>query len=230
MFSKRSTKLEYLDLGPEYYTVDEYTDCMDKLAKIGKVLGGNSASFKAINQLNFIPESILDVGCGGGAFTRLLAERYSRTTIVGIDTSLDAIRDAQDKYNSHSLKNLFFEHRNNPELKEPTNSFDVVIATLICHHLTDQQLVEFLKEACRISKRAVVINDLHRHPLAYYLFGLISPVLFNNRLIQHDGMLSIKRAFKRKDLEQYLVAAGITSDKWEISWNWAFRWIVTIKT
>jgi 2-polyprenyl-3-methyl-5-hydroxy-6-metoxy-1,4-benzoquinol methylase len=228
MFSKRSGELEYLDLGPGYYDSGEYEDCMRKLAKIGRYLGGNTASMKALDRLNFMPESVLDVGCGGGEFSRLLALKYHNAKVVGIDTSQDAVKFAKEHSRSRDYPNLSFEHRANPNLGELNLSYDIVIATLLCHHMQDSQIVEFLKDACSIAKRAVIINDLHRHPLAYLSFALIAPVFFNNRLILHDGKLSVKRAFIRKDWVKYLSQANL-QNQWEISWNWAFRWIVTIK-
>lgn len=225
MFSKRCDKKEILDLGQDYYTSFEYRDCLVKLASIGKLLGGDNASLKAFGSLGFQPESVLDVGCGGGAFAGILASKYPEAKIVGIDTSEDAISYAKEKKSS----NLFFASRKSERLEEPPASFDVVTATLVCHHMTDRQIIEFLRDALTVARRAVVINDLHRHPLAYCLFALAAPVCFNNRLVRHDGLLSIRRGFSREDWEHFLYSAKIPSSNWKINWAWAFRWIITIK-
>lgn len=228
MFEKRKNEKELLDLGSAFYSSDEYRDCMEKLERIGWWLGGNRASFRALANLNFSPSSILDVGCGGGHFTALLAKRYPKAQIVGIDTSEEAIEVARAK-TARSHSNLRFEHRQNPTLSGPEKRFDVVTATLLCHHLTDSELVEFIKAACLIAKHAVIFNDLHRHAAAYYFFKLIAPFCFNNRLVLHDGPLSILRAFKKNEWIQHLSDAGIMPGKSEIYWNFAFRWTVTIR-
>jgi len=229
MLSKRSHKRELLDLGPPHYTADEYRDCLYHLDKIGRFLGGNRATFKALNKLKHTPESILDVGCGGGLFTLSLAERYLEAKIVGIDISEEAIEIAGEnlkKATNVSADVQFLKIY----LHEIPEQFDVVTATLVTHHLSDQDLISFLRQACQTAKQAVILNDLHRHFLASLSFNLITPVLFPNRLIKHDGSLSIKRAFTRQDWWRYLAAAGINKKACKITWHWAFRWIVTIDT
>ena len=109
-------------------------------------------------------------------------------------------------------------------------SFDIVTSTLMCHHLNDDALIDFLKRSYLIAKKGVIINDLHRNFLARVAFGTVAPFLFRNRIVFHDGLLSIKRAFTKKDWIAYLKAAEIPAEKYSISWHWAFRWIVFIDT
>lgn len=222
MLSDRSYDPELLDLGPAHYTPDEYRDCLRQLDRIGRYLGGNRATFQTLDRLPNRPQSILDVGCGSGQFTRCLAERYSGARVEGIDISTEAIAIAQ----AASANVRFYTSY----LQDVPNQYDVVTATLVTHHLGDQELIAFLRQACEKAKQAVVINDLHRHVLALCSFKLISPLLFPNRLIQHDGALSIRRAFTRADWWRYLDAAGIKRGACRVSWHWAFRWMVTIDT
>jgi len=249
---KRSYKPELMDLGPSHYTQDEYFDCINKLGTIGKLLGGNRATRKALRQVaqdRSIPletslhdpqgdentqiTSVLDVGCGNGSNTLEIARLYPNARVVGIDIAHDAIIGAEkfkklyEQKNNLKLHNLFFEHRTQPELNEQAKSFDIVTVTLLCHHLNDQELINFLQAACSIARRAVIINDLQRSSLAYILFWLVSP-LFNNRLIRYDGLLSIKRSFTRQELQSYLSQAGIAPENYTITWRWAFRWVITI--
>lgn len=210
----KSTQLEIMDTGP--YTADEYRDCLEQLDRVGRWLGGDRATLAKMGQ----PRSILDVGCGGGHFTARLAEQFPKAHVVGIDINPDAIAYARAK---SSRPNLAFELQ---ELNAPEKSFDVVTATLVCHHIPDDELGTFITACCRIAKKRVILNDLHRHPLALFLFRLISPLCFRNRLVLHDGPLSIRRAFKRHELASCLERAGLT--RYAISWHWAFRWVVTI--
>lgn len=222
---------ELIDLGPSHYTLPEYEDCLRQLGRIGKIMGGDRATFDAIDRLPSAPSSILDVGCGGGAFTIRLAKRYPKAKVVGVDISAEAIAYANKQLkNQPHLPNLLFQLADKPSLDYSPKQFDVVTATLVCHHLNDTELVAFLKEAVRVAGQAVIMNDLHRHPLASGSFAMIAPILFPNRLIWHDGLLSIKRAFKRDDWVRYLEAADISSDKVFLTWQWAFRWILSIDT
>lgn len=230
MLSKRSLEKEIIDLGSAHYTKAEYEDCLVKLDRIGRWLGGDSATLSALKKMNPHPLSILDVGCGGGLFTIRIAQKFPQAQVVGIDLNEQAIEFA--KRSLVSMKNppdnVRFELRTQPKLAEASNSYDVVLSTLVCHHIPDQDLVEFLSAACQVAKRKVIINDLHRHVLAFGLFKLISPVFFRNRLVQHDGPLSVCRAFKYQDLKQYLSALKREPSHYKISWKWAFRWLLEI--
>lgn len=229
MLSQRSHQLEWMDLGEGYYTPAEYRDCLYQLDRIGRFLGGDQATFWALNKLPVLPQSILDVGCGGGLFTLRLASRYPHAQIVGMDISPDAIAFAQDRLNAHqpALPNVQFFVPDSPQLDE-TAPFDVVMSTLVCHHLSDQELVSFIQQACRVAKQAIILNDLHRHPLASIGFAAVAPLFFRNRMIWHDGLLSIRRSFTRREWKNILTAAGIDERDYTLSWHWAFRWIVVI--
>jgi 2-polyprenyl-3-methyl-5-hydroxy-6-metoxy-1,4-benzoquinol methylase len=211
---KRSDKLERLDTGD--YTEEEYRDCLAKLGQVGTRLGGDRASYQAFDALGEPPASILDVGCGGGEFSYKLARRYPLAQVTGMDISEEAIAIA----NQRTLPNLSFT------TQYPSEPVEVVTATLVCHHMKDDELIEFLKKAASLATRAVIINDLHRSYLALSSYAIVAPLLFRNSLITEDGLTSIRRSFKRGDWERYLSAAGL--ENWSISWKWPFRWIVQI--
>jgi 2-polyprenyl-3-methyl-5-hydroxy-6-metoxy-1,4-benzoquinol methylase len=179
--------------------------------------------------LKQLPQTILDVGCGGGAFTMELARSYPQAKVTGIDISQQAISYANKQLtNQPALTNLTFQLTDKSTLAYPANQFDLVTATLVCHHLTDEELIAFLKQSVHIAKSAVILNDLHRHPLASLGFGVVAPLFFRNRLIWHDGLLSIKRSFKRNDWMRYLQAADIDLKRVCLTWHWPFRWILSI--
>lgn len=223
--SERLIQSEWIDLGPSHYTPKEYEDCLFQLDRVGRFLGGDKATLQAFSRLKQIPQSILDVGCGGGHFTIRLAQRFPSAKVVGIDISQEAIQYAK-KAPGSSIVN--FHVPSSPTLDYPPESFDVITSTLVCHHLSDAEIVTFLKQAYRTARVAVVINDLHRHPLAILGYSLIAPILFPNRIVYHDGILSIKRSFTYQDWVAYLKAANIPLHQCRITWHWAFRWIVYI--
>lgn len=228
MWKSRSLELEIIDLGD--YSEEEYRDCLCKLGQIGKWLGGDLATFKAFERMGSTPSSILDVGCGGGQFTTRLALRFPSARVLGIDLNPLAIEFAKEKLRvmKNSPKNLQFETRSQEKLDEEKKSFDVVTSTLVCHHLTDENLTDFIMSACHIAKKKVIINDLHRHPMALYLFKIVSPIFFRNRLIQSDGALSIRRAFIYDDWMHYLKKAGLHPSQYTLSWHLPFRWLLEI--
>lgn len=229
---ERSQELEIIDQGAEHYTPEEYDDCLYKLDKIGRFLGGDRANFLALQKLRLDPRSILDVGCGGGLFAISLSKSYPKARIVGIDIAEDAIAFARKQLHkitaSHARDHISFVYMDSKLLRYDPESFDVVMSTLMCHHLTDEGIVKFLKQAYAIAKDVVVINDLHRHWLASLSYRIAAPLFFPNRLIFYDGLLSIRHGFKWCDWESYLLQAEIPGHQIAISWNWAFRWIITI--
>ena len=230
---KRSKKKEYIDEGLDsgIYTLKEYQDCLKKLGKIGDILGGNQATLSAFNKIQTSPQSILDVGCGGGFFTKVLATKYPLAKVTGVDYSAEAIQYAQKKLDEspQKLSNLNFQVPKTIELNSPPNSYDIVTCTLVCHHMSDDEIVDFLKRAKSVAKKYIIINDLHRHFLAFASFKMISSLIFRNRLISHDGLISIQRSFKKSDWINYLKKANFKKTQYKISWKWAFRWIIQIE-
>jgi 2-polyprenyl-3-methyl-5-hydroxy-6-metoxy-1,4-benzoquinol methylase len=229
--SGRSYEQELLDGGPFSYTEDEYHHCLLQLDKIGRLLGGDAATFKTLRQMNLELASILDVGCGGGLFTVKLAQAFPQAQVLGIDTNSQAIAFAKKNLEKEpSLTNVQFEAPATPRLSYEPKQFDLVTCTLVCHHLNDEELIDFLKQSYLIAGKAVIINDLHRNFFGWAGFKLLAPLLFRNRLVLHDGPLSVKRAFTKQDWIAYLKAAQIPPERFSIKWHWAFRWIVSIDT
>ncbi|MCB1113016.1 MAG: methyltransferase domain-containing protein [Chlamydiia bacterium] len=226
---KRSNEQEILDLGSAHYSAEEYNNCLKLLERINFFLGGFRASWKALKALNKSPASILEVGCGGGYLCQHLHRWFPYATVQGIDISSEAIDHAQKHLPVDFKKNVFFRIQDDKTIEYPDNSFDVVTTMLVCHHMTDDELVTFLQQSYRVCSQAVVINDLHRHILAYISFSLVAPFAFPNRLIWHDGRLSVRRSFHKRDWLSLLEKAGFQKHQYTLKWNPAFRWTLTIK-
>ena len=96
---------------------------------------------------------------------------------------------------------------------------------MFLHHFKNEELISFLKSTIKKVTIGVVINDLHRHKLAYYLFKLIG-FFIKNKMIREDGLISILRAFKRKDLENISIQMKV---QFSIQWKWAFRYLWVLK-
>lgn len=229
---QRSTQKELLDLGPSHYSMEEYLDCLGKLEKIGRWLGGDAASFSAFSSLPSTPASILDVGCGLGAFTIKLAIKYPNAQVLGIDIDPKAVESAiankknYEKTHSITLPNLIFEKSRLEDLPH-SSCFDVITATLLCHHLEENELIEFLKLAERRAKKAVLLNDLQRSLAAFFLFWSLSRFI-NNRLIRVDGLLSIRRSLIKEEWLSVLQKAKISRKNCFVEKKRGFRFIVKI--
>ena len=105
----------------------------------------------------------------------------------------------------------------------PSPAPDFIISSLFTHHLGDELLICFLQWMERHARHGWFINDLHRHPVPYYFFKRASRLLRLNEMVQHDGPISIARAFVKADWIKYLAAAQIPLNQVEIRWFFPFR-------
>lgn len=227
MFRSRSSESEILDLGPGHYTPAEFTHCQKMLFRVNQFLGCFHETVKLLKKLPGTAR-VLDVGCGAGLFILHLGRRFPKMTFHGVDISTDAIAmaiDEKSKFNSDT-QHVSFELLSQPVLHYPENSMDVILANMVCHHMSDEEMLLFLQQATKIAKVEIIINDLHRHAIAYWFYYLFSPILFKDKIITHDGLISIRRGFIRKELKALLDQANI--QHYQIKWCFPFRWRVII--
>ena len=228
--SKRSSETEIMD----DFTMKGvlFRDTLDKLEIINRLLGGNKVTIKGLKELlknkskNKII-TIVDLGCGHGDILRDIAKfgRKNNYTfrLIGIDANIAAIDYAKElscEYSELSFKaiDIFSE-----DFKK--QSYDIVLCTLFLHHFKNNELISFLKMTIERATIGVVVNDLHRHKLAYYLFKLIG-FFVKNKMIREDGLTSVLRAFKKKDLEDISKQIKVY---FSIQWKWAFRYLWILK-
>lgn len=97
-------------------------------------------------------ESVLDVGCGTGALTRLARERVDESgKVYGIDAAPQMITVARRKA---AKRNLDIDIRIGliEKLAFPDDSFDVVLSSLMMHHLPEELKLQGLAEIARVLK------------------------------------------------------------------------------
>ncbi len=227
--TQRSQEKELMDMGSEFYTQSEYVDCLEKLFDVNLLLGffhGTKRLLKRFSKTS----TILDIGCGGGLFLLHLSKHFPHMRMRGVDISTDAIHLAQQKrvfwQQRHFAKYVSFQLQQQPDFAAIKQRFDILLATLVFHHVDEDELVTFLQGAYQNAKQAVIINDLHRHWIAEWFYACTSPFLFRNRLITHDGLISIRRGFTRRELTLLLQKANIQN--YDIKWCFPFRWRVIL--
>ena len=91
----------------------------------------------------------------------------------------------------------------------PDRSFDVVHASLVVHHLEPPDALAFLREAARVARLGVVINDLVRARHHWIGARILLPLMTRNRFTRHDGPLSVQRAYTRMELRALLAGAAL---------------------
>ncbi len=205
---------------------------LHQLDRINKWLGGNRITLSGLDELwAKIPKErtikIIDLGCGSGDMLRHIARKARRESrkvdLIGIDANEFVIQVAKDL--SKDYQEISFRQMMIPSEKFKNMSYDIVLSTLFLHHFKDQEIISLLASIKKKAKFGIVINDLHRNKLAYFLFYIISRFV-PNVMVQKDGLTSILRAFKKRDLKKY--SQEINAESSSISWKWAFRyqWII----
>ena len=226
---KRSDAMEWMD---DFELEGEnIRSTLDQLAGINKWLGGNRISVSAVAKLlNGLPKSKLitinDMGCGHGNLLRIIADwgrKNNRNLVLkGIDANLSAINYGIEL--SSAYPEISYVHSEIEELTSADLNCDIAIGTLFFHHFDNLKIVEIIKKQLTFCRIGLVVNDLHRHRLAYYLFkGLC--LFISNRMIKNDGLISVLRGFKRKDLVSF---TNQLNGHHHIKWKWAFRYQWTI--
>lgn len=206
-------------------------NALDQIANINKWLGGNRVTIDGVkkmmrNRQNGAPISIVDIGCGNGDMLREIAEFGRKNEfnfqLLGLDANQATIDYA--KKLSSNFKEISFKKENVFSKEFRSREFDIGLCTLFLHHFEDDEALELIKHLTNSAKLGLVVNDLHRHRLAYYLFKLVS-LTSKNPMVKSDGLTSIKRAFKRADFETFSEKLQYKST---LSWRWAFRyqWII----
>jgi len=216
-FKQRSHRLEHIDTGN--YTAAEYEDCIGELQLVNRWMG-DAHSLKAtllreIEAKSLKSFSILDVGAGSGELLRVAATWARQTNrhmrAVGLELnerSAESILEESERFDEISSVR-------GDALKLPFagGQFDYVICSLFTHHFLDEQVVQVLREMSRVAKRRIFVIDLHRHPVAYFLYTTLGKIVLHNRLLRHDGALSILRSFKRDELVELAQRADLR-DVW----------------
>ena len=229
-FKQRSEEKELMDDLECSGEVLEQT--LRELKTINRWLGGNyvttsglSKLFKAKPQHSY---SIADIGCGGGDMVRIMnawaISNSLKVEFTGVDANPNIIELAKQRL--ADVPDVRWKVQNVFDSEFVLDSVDVVTCTLFTHHFTDSELVSLLTAFRQKAKLGIVINDLHRHPLAYHSIRLLTGWFSKSPMVQNDAPVSVLRSFSKQDWERILQAAEITDFK--ITWNWAFRWQVYV--
>jgi ubiquinone/menaquinone biosynthesis C-methylase UbiE len=106
---------------------------------------------------------VLDLGCGTGVLTRMIADRLNADaggTAIGIDAAGKMIKVARKK---RAARNCIFEVMAAESLSYENDSFDAVVSSLFFHHVQMDLKEKTLSEAFRIMRPGgrLVIADMH---------------------------------------------------------------------
>ncbi len=202
-----------------------------ELEIINRWLGGNAITIHALKKVlkQITPSShkikIVDLGCGSGNMLRLIHDNFGENfnlELIGIDANAAVVRHAQEQNdNQYPIK---YQAVDILSEKFRTEKYDIVLCTLFLHHFPEKILIEILTHLNQQIKKALIINDLHRHFLAYHSIHLLTALFSRSYMTRYDAKLSVLRAFSKKEIQDTLKKSGWKN--FSIRWKWAFRWAI----
>lgn len=159
--------------------------------------------------------SVLEVAAGFGEVPRAAASQLARKEITLDITDLDRLH-------SHLQPGHCAVAGDALALPFRDDSFDLVSCSLFMHHLSPSEVARFAAEVTRVSRCAVLINDLIRHPVHLMLVYAGFP-LMRSYVSRMDGLASVRRAYIPEEMERMLSSGIEPSDRVEISRHYLFR-------
>ena len=222
---KRSAEKEMMDLPgqPRELLVGDLAN----LRALNRLLGCHRNALRGLARLvreqKLRDFSLLDVGTGSGdipgAIARWARQHRLHARITAIDREAVSVEEAAGQTRAFSEISLLCGDGAAPPFGAA--SFDFILASQMLHHFPDDEIVTMLRAWARLARRAIIISDLVRHPLAYYGISLISKAFTRNAMTLRDAPLSVRRALTISEWARLLRRADVGS--FRVQWMFPFR-------
>ncbi len=212
-------------------TAEEIAASLRDLRRINRCFGGVRTTRMMIERVarrtGGRELSLLEVAAGSGdvaiAVQRGLQARGVTLSVTLLDRSFKHLRHADvqphstDSGGSRGVRRIVGDALALPFARR---SFDIVSCGLFVHHLEPGELQRFGREALRVCRVAVLMNDLRRSCISLALVHAGFP-LFRSRLTRHDGPASVRRAYTMAELRAIL--RSVPAQQVEIRRRYLFR-------
>ena len=192
---------------------------LQDIGRVNRWFGGVATTQKMVERVARASAishfSMLEVAAGSGELAEIVRQRLARRGITLDVTLLDRARSHLPRDHGVVADAL--------ALPFDDNAFDLIGCNLFVHHLQPEQVGEFVREALRVCRRAVLINDLIRHPLHLALAYAGYPIM-RSRVAWLDGLTSVRRSYVPDEVRSLLASVSPqTAAQVEISRNYLFR-------
>jgi SAM-dependent methyltransferase len=197
VFPKRHIEPEFLDHAP---AADARSN-LAQIVRLNRQFGGHGVLRKTLAQVvNGNPAfTFLDIGSASGDTAKLVAQLYPAASVTSLDLNPVNLADAP---HPKLLADAF-------HLPFKPLSFDYVFCSLFLHHFENPLVSDLMASFYCLARRALVVSDLERHILPYLFFPATRPFCGWTPITMHDGMSSIRAAFRACELRQLADRAGI---------------------
>ena len=190
------------------------------LARINRFTGARRHLITSLRRRFASTDSFrfLDVGAASGDLARAVKSAFPNAKVFCLDLQFRNLRAAPaPQLQADAFALPFGNH-----------SFDVVHASLFLHHFDDSAAGRLIVEMHRLSSALLLIQDLHRHWLAYYFLPVTAPIFGWHPVTVGDGMKSVAAGWRRHELEALLSPLGLLS-RAKITWHFpSFRYFIAI--
>ena len=193
-----------------------YTAVMRDLARVNTATRARAptlAFLGRVAQRHSGPLRILDVGFGDGDMLRAIHRWAKRArvdaTLVGVDLNPRSLAAAR----ASTPADMAIDFRIGDYAALTGEHWDVIVSSLVAHHMTHDQLVAFLRFMSSNARRGWFVNDLHRHGFAWLGYPLLARLAGWHSIVRHDGRLSIARSYRPDEWPPILREAEITGGR-----------------
>jgi 2-polyprenyl-3-methyl-5-hydroxy-6-metoxy-1,4-benzoquinol methylase len=226
--TQRSTAPEMMD--GEAMGSEDFRDCLVDLAKVNRLTRAYAPTLaffdRLLDQARALgrPLQVVDVGSGYGDLLRRVdawaVQNRVEVALTGVDVNPWSRRAAEAA--TPQGRPLTWVTADAFEFRPP-GGIDVVISSHFTHHLPNPLVVKFLRWMSSTARLGWFVSDLQRHAVPFHFFRHVAKLARFHRVVQHDGLVSISRAFTVKDWEQLLSEAGLDRSAISIRWRVPFR-------
>lgn len=203
---------------------DTYAAVLADLARVNRITLAGRPTLRFLDRVARETGrlKLLDVGYGHGDMLRRIARWAERRGIaaelVGVDLNPRSAAVAR----AATPPGMTIDFRTGDYAGLAGQGFDVVLSSLVAHHMSEPELTAFLKFMEAQASRGWLVNDLHRHGFAYHGYPLLAAAMGWHPIVRADGRTSIARAFRPAEWRVLLARAGV-ADKARIVRRFPFR-------
>lgn len=151
------------------------------------------------------PWRILDVGFGAGDMLARIAgwgeRRRVALDLAGVDLNPKSAPIAAAQLGDRA-RLMTGDYRD-----LAGQGWDIVLSSLVTHHMTPAQRHTFLRFMDTESARGWLVNDLHRQRLPFAGYPLLATLALVDPIVRRDGQLSVGRSFRRAEWQAMLADA-----------------------
>ncbi|HEY6816818.1 MAG TPA: methyltransferase domain-containing protein, partial [Croceibacterium sp.] len=152
---------------------------------------------------------LLDVGFGDGDMLRRIARWAGRHGITAELVGIDLNTRSKAAAEAGTAPGMPIEYLAGDYADLGGGGFDCVISSLVAHHMSEDELVAFLRFMEREAMAGWFVNDLHRHRVAYMGWPLLASAMGWHRIVRLDGHTSIARSFRPAEWRALLAREGL---------------------